>query len=119
MAEETKKPDVAPIDYAALLRSVRDSESLKLEIHQLQNQLKTSSSKIMMLEQQVASMTQGITERDEKIEELQGQVGDKSKGLVSKLKQKDETIQRLQAALQGKHREIEELKARGGIFGKK
>ncbi|GAG24458.1 unnamed protein product, partial [marine sediment metagenome] len=37
----------APSDYAALLRSVRDTENLKLEIHQLKNQLKTAQSRIM------------------------------------------------------------------------
>ena len=109
----------APSDYAALLRSVRDTENLKLEIHQLQNQLKTANSRIMSLEQQVASYEESIRERDEKLEELQGQVADKSKGLVSMLRQKDETIQRLQASLQNKHRELEEVKAKTSLFKKK
>ncbi len=111
-------PD-APSDYAALFRNIRNTENLKLEIHQLRNQIKNAQTRIATLEQQVQNYEQLVQERDAKIEELSSQVGDKSKGLVSMLKQKDETIARLQASLQNKHRELEELKAKGGIFKKK
>jgi predicted RNase H-like nuclease (RuvC/YqgF family) len=109
----------APSDYAALFRSIRNTENLKLEIHQLRTQMKAAQQQISTLENQVQTYEQAIQERDAKIEELGSQVGDKSKGLVSMLKQKDETIARLQASLQNKHRELEELKAKGGMFKKK
>ncbi|HOX29508.1 MAG TPA: hypothetical protein PLQ76_10185 [bacterium] len=109
----------APSDYAALLRSVRNTENLKLEIHQLKGQIKNAQLRIQTLEQQSANYEQAIQERDAKIEELTSQIGDKGKGLVPMLKQKDETIARLQATLQAKHRELEELKTKGGIFKKK
>ena len=57
---------------------------------------------------------EALRERDERLEDLQNQVGDKSKGMLAKLKQKDETIQRLQQSLQNKHRELEEFKASKG-----
>jgi predicted RNase H-like nuclease (RuvC/YqgF family) len=109
----------APSDYAALLRNVRNTENLKLEIHQLRNQIKTFQTRVMSLEQQVQQYEQAIQERDAKIEEFSSQVGDKSKGLLTMLKQKDETINRLQASLQSKHRELEEVKAKTGFFKKK
>lgn len=111
-------PD-APSDYAALLKNVRNTENLKLEIHQLRNQMKSAQARIMSLEQQVQQYEEAIQERDAKLEELSSKVGDKSKGLVSMLKQKDETIARLQASLQAKHRELEEVKAKSGLFKKK
>ena len=109
----------APSDYAALFRSIRNTENLKLEIHQLRTQMKVAQQRIATLESQVAAYETAVQERDAKIEEFNSQVGDKSKGLVSMLKQKDETIARLQASLQNKHRELEELKTHGGIFKKK
>ena len=109
----------APSDYAALFRSIRNTENLKLEIHQLRTQMKTAQQRITTLESQVQSYEQAIQERDAKLEELSSQVGDKSKGLVGVLKQKDETIARLQASLQNKHRELEDIKAKSGLFKKK
>jgi predicted RNase H-like nuclease (RuvC/YqgF family) len=109
----------APSDYAALFRNIRNTENLKLEIHQLRMQMKTAQQRITTLEAQVQAYEQAIQERDAKIEEFSSQVGDKSKGLVGILKQKDETILRLQASLQNKHRELEELKAKSGPPKKK
>ncbi len=119
MSEQEKQETGAPSDYSALLKSVRNTENLKLEIHQLRNQIKTAQTRVITLEQQVKTFEESIKERDTKIEELSSQVGDKGKGLVSMLKQKDETIARLQASLQNKHRELEDLKAKTGFFKKK
>ncbi|MFA6451068.1 MAG: hypothetical protein WCX65_16450 [bacterium] len=111
-------PD-APSDYAALFRSIRNTENLKLEIHQLRAQMKVAQQRVLQLESQIAGFEAAVQERDAKLEELNSAVGDKSKGLVSMLKQKDETIARLQMSLQNKHRELEELKSKGGVFKKK
>jgi predicted RNase H-like nuclease (RuvC/YqgF family) len=109
----------SPSDYAALFRSIRNTENLKLEIHQLRTQLKAAQQRVITLESQMAGFEQAIQERDARIEEFNSTVGDKSKGLVSMLKQKDETITRLQASLQNKHRELEEIKAKSGTMFKK
>ena len=109
----------APSDYAALFRSIRNTENLKLEIHQLRTQLKAAQQRVVTLESQIQGYEQAIQERDARIEEFTSGGSDKSKGLVGMLKQKDETITRLQASLQNKHRELEELKTKSGLYKKK
>ena len=98
----------ASSDYAALLRRIRGVDNLKLEVNQLQIKLKNAENRIGQLEPYIQSLEQTIAERDQQLEEMRGASG--SRGLMAALKKKDETIQRLQQALQNKHREIEDLK---------
>ena len=102
--QEAESQD-SPSDYAALLRRIRD---LKLEIKQLQADLNKTRSKIEQLEPYAQSLEQAVAERDQQIEELRSVSG--SRQLMATLKKRDETIARLQQALQAKHKELEELK---------
>ena len=103
-------PQDSPSDYAALLRRVRDVDNYKLEIQQMQLTLRNAENKIAQLEPYVQSLEQAVAERDQQLEELRGASG--SRQLMATLKKRDETIARLQSALQAKHREVEELKRR-------
>jgi predicted RNase H-like nuclease (RuvC/YqgF family) len=100
----------SPSDYAALLRRVRDAENLKLEINQLQIKIRNHESKLSQMEPYVQSLEQAVAERDAQIEELRAASG--TKNIMSALKARDETIARLQQALQNKHRELEEIKTK-------
>ncbi|MEW5946446.1 MAG: hypothetical protein AB1742_09630 [bacterium] len=109
----------SPSDYAALLRGVRERENLKLEIHQLQNTLNEAQKRIAELESYTAHLEKNVEERDAALEELRSSVADKNKGLLARVRQQEETIARLQNALQAKHRELEGERSRGGPFKKK
>jgi predicted RNase H-like nuclease (RuvC/YqgF family) len=104
------KTDDAPSDYAALLRKIRDTENLVLEITQLRMKISASEAKIAQMEPYVQSLEQAIAERDQQLDELRSVSG--ARALMATVKKKDETIARLQQALQTKHREVEELRAR-------
>lgn len=105
--QEAESQD-SPSDYAALLRRIRDVDNLKLEIKQLQADLIKTRSKIEQLEPYAQSLEQAVAERDQQIEELRSVSG--SRQLMATLKKRDETIARLQQALQAKHKELEDLK---------
>ena len=105
--QEAESQD-SPSDYAALLRRIRDVDNLKLEIKQLQADLNKTRSKIEQLEPYAQSLEQAVAELDQQIEELRSVSG--SRQLMATLKKRDETIARLQQALQAKHKELEELK---------
>ena len=109
----------SPSDYAALLRGVRERENLKLEIHQLQLRLTEAQNRVQELEEYKETLEKAIAERDNALEELRNQITDKSKGLLVRLRQQEETIARLQSALQAKHKELEEERIRGGFYKKK
>ena len=107
-------------DYASLMREVRDTEGLKLEIRRLNIDLKEARDKLSAIEPEVIQLRQGVMERDAVIEDLRSSSGDRNRNIDDKMKQKDETIARLQAALQAKHRELEELRSKSsGMFRKK
>lgn len=102
----------SPSDYAALLRGVRERENFKLEINQLQNKQVESDAQIARLEEQLRLYEQAVAERDAALEDLKNQIASKNKSLLGRVREQDETIARLQTALQNKHRELEEM--RGG-----
>jgi predicted RNase H-like nuclease (RuvC/YqgF family) len=98
----------APSDYAALLRRIRDVDNLKLEIKQMQQQMNVAKQKIAQLEPYVQSLEQAVAERDQQLDELRASSG--SRQLMATLKKRDETIAKLQQALQNKHKELEDLR---------
>jgi predicted RNase H-like nuclease (RuvC/YqgF family) len=106
-------------DYAALMREVRNSEGMKLEIHRLKAELKDTKELLAQTDAEATALRAALQERDTIIEELRS-AGSARGGVEERIKQRDDTIARLQAALQAKHRELEDLKAKsGGMFRKK
>ena len=114
-------PD-ATSDYASLMRDVRNTESMKNEIRRLTLELRDVQNRLAQTEQRSAALERTLAERDAALEEMRGATGDRGKYLDDKMKQKDETIARLQSALQAKHRELEDVKTKSAgssIFRKK
>ena len=100
----------APSDYSALLRRIRSVDNLNLEINQLRIKLTATESKIAQLEPYIQSLEQTVAERDQQLDELRSVSN--TRNLMATLKKKDENIARLQQALQNKHQELEQLKAK-------
>ena len=65
---QTPPQSSSPSDYAALMREVRNSEGMKLEIRRLQMEVKEHLIHVGQLEPEVAALRAALQERDTIIE---------------------------------------------------
>ncbi len=104
---------IAPNDYAALMRMVRDTESFQLEIHKLKTQIKQLESQLLEANNTITALKKEILEKDSLIEDMRKRYEKAVKEMTEKLRQQEAQNANLRRTLLEKEKELEEEKSKG------